>query len=111
MNEALRSAFPGVRAVLDAPLQMQRETDRARALAGRAGEGDFESLLGAAAAAWPDGAGPAPTVRFEPGRLTLAAQGWGEPQMKQLRERLQAAGLEAEFAEGRVVVTRRKSGV
>jgi len=89
---------------------MQRETDRARALAGRAGEGDFESLLGAAAAAWPDGAGPSPTVRYEPGKLTLAAPGWGEPQIKQLRERLAAAGLAAEFAEGRVVVTRRSGG-
>jgi general secretion pathway protein L len=107
MNETLRSAFPGVRTVLDAPLQMQRETERARALAGRAGDGDFESLLGAAAAAWPDGAGPAPTVRYEPGKLTLAAPGWGEPQIKQLRERLAAAGLAAEFAEGRVLVTRR----
>ncbi|MCW5634539.1 MAG: general secretion pathway protein GspL [Rubrivivax sp.] len=107
MNETLRSTFPGVRTVLDAPLQMQRETDRARALAGRAGDADFESLLGAAAAAWPDGAGPAPTVRYEPGKLTLAAPGWGEPQVRQLRERLAAAGLAAEFAEGRVVVTRR----
>lgn len=109
MNETLRSAYPGVRTVLDAPLQMQRETERARAVAGRAGEGDFESLLGAAAAAWPDGAGPSPTVRFEPGKLTLAAPGWGEPQIKQLRERLAAAGLAAEFADGRVVVTRRSA--
>lgn len=107
MNETLRAAFPGVRTVLDAPLQMQREIDRARAVAGRAGEGDFESLLGAAAAAWPDGAGPSPTVRYEPGKLTLAAPGWGEPQIKQLRERLSAAGLAADYAEGRVVVTRR----
>ncbi|MBL8326514.1 MAG: general secretion pathway protein GspL [Rubrivivax sp.] len=110
MNETLRSAYPGVRTVLDAPLQMQRETERARALAGRAGEGDFESLLGAAAAAWPDGAGPSPTVRYEPGKLTLAVPGWGEPQIKQLRERLAVASLAAEFAEGRVVVTRRSPG-
>lgn len=107
MSETLKSAFPGVRTVLDAPLQMQRETDRARSLAGRAGEADFESLVGAAAAAWPDGAGPSPTVRYEPGKLTLATPGWGELQIKQLRERLAAAGLAAEFAEGRVVVTRR----
>jgi general secretion pathway protein L len=110
MDDTLRTTFPGVRTVLDAPLQMQRETDRARSLAGRAGDGDFESLLGASAAAWPDGAGPAPTVRYEPGKLTLAATGWGEPQIKQLRERLAAAGLAAEFAEGRVVVTRRTGG-
>jgi general secretion pathway protein L len=35
MNETLRAAYPGVRTVLDAPLQMQRETERARALGGR----------------------------------------------------------------------------
>ena len=108
MSETLRSTFPGVRTVLDAPLQMRRETDRARALAGRPGDADFEALLGAVAAAWPDGAGPAPSVRFESGRLTLTAQGWGEPQIKQFRERLLAAGLSAEFAEGRVVVARSK---
>jgi general secretion pathway protein L len=107
MGETLRAAFPGVRTVLDAPLQMQREIERVRAVAGRAGDGDFESLLGAAAAAWPDGAGPAPTVRYETGKLTLAAPGWGEPQIKQLRDRLAAAGLAAEFAEGRVAITRR----
>jgi general secretion pathway protein L len=106
MDETLRKAFPGVRTVLDAPLQMRRETERARALAGRSGEADFETLLGAAAAAWPDGSGPSPTVRYETGRLTLAAEGWGDPQIRQFRDRLQAAGLAAEFGEGRVIVTR-----
>lgn len=107
MVELLRTTHPGVRAVLDAPAQMQRETDRLRSAAGRAGEADFEVLLGAAAAAWPDGAGPAPTLRFEPGRLTLAAPGWGEPQLRQFGERLRGAGYSAEAADGRVVVARR----
>lgn len=106
MNELLRSAHPGVRAVLDAPLQMQRETDRLRTAAGRAGDGDLEALMAAAAAAWPDGLGPTQTLRFEPGNLTLATAGWGEPQIQQFRERLRSAGYAAEFAEGRVVLTR-----
>ena len=50
----LRSAHPQVRAVLDAPLQMQRETAALRSAAGVPGDEDFETLLAAAAAAWPD---------------------------------------------------------
>ena len=106
MTELLKTAHPGVRAVLDAPVQMQRETDRLRAAAGRAGAADLEALLAAAAAAWPDGAGPTQTLRFEAGSLTLAAPGWAEPQVQQFRERIRAGGYGADFAEGRVVVTR-----
>jgi general secretion pathway protein L len=106
MNELLRSAHPGVRAVLDAPLQMQRETDRLRAAAGQPGQADLEALLAAAAAAWPDGQGPVQTLRFEPGRLTLSAPGWAEPQVTQFRERLKSAGFSAEFADGHATVAR-----
>ena len=106
MTDLLKTAHPGVRAVLDAPVQMQRETDRLRAAAGRAGAADLEALLAAAAAAWPDGAGPTQTLRFEAGSLTLAAPGWAEPQVQQFRERIRASGYGADFAEGRVVVTR-----
>ena len=106
MANLLRAAHPGVRTVLDAPLQMQRETDRLRAAAGRVGAGDLETLLAVAAAAWPDGMGPTQTLRFEAGSLTLAAAGWGEPQVQQFRERIRGAGYGAEFADGRVVVSR-----
>jgi len=109
MVELLRSTHPGVRAVLDAPLQMERETDRLRAAAGRAGDADLEALLAAAAGAWPDGLGPVQTLRFETGRLTVAAAGWGEPQLAQFRERLRAAGYAAESAEGRITVSRASS--
>jgi len=106
MNELLRQAHPGVRAVLDAPLQMQRETERLRVAAGRPGEADLEALLGAAAAAWPDGQGPVQSLRFEGGKLTLTAPGFGEPQMVQLRDRLKGSGYTVELAEGRVVIAR-----
>ena len=95
-----------MRAIIDPPAQMQRETERLRAAAGRAGDGDLEVLLGAAAAAWPDGQGPVQTLRFEGGRLTLAAPGWGEPQLAQFRERLRPAGYSVEMAEGRVTLGR-----
>ncbi len=104
MATLLRQAHPGVPVVLDAPLQMQRETELLRGRAGQAGPGDFEGLLGAAAAAWPDGVGPAPSLRFEPGRLTLAVPGWGDAQWQQFQQRLRASGHGAEFASGQVVV-------
>ncbi|MDE2079836.1 MAG: general secretion pathway protein GspL [Burkholderiales bacterium] len=106
MTALLRSTYPDVRAVLDAPLQMARETERLRAAAGRAGPGDLERLLGAAAGAWPEGQGPVQSLRFEPGRLTLAAAGWDEAQFSQFRERLQPLGLAVERAEGRITITR-----
>lgn len=104
----LRSTFPGVRTVLDAPLQMQREVELLRAAAGRAGDGDLETLLGAAAAAWPEGFAPLHTLRFEPGQLSFTAPGWTDAQTLQLRERLRSAGVGVDAADGRV--TLRRSG-
>jgi general secretion pathway protein L len=106
MVALLKTTHPSVRAVLDAPLQMERETERLRAAAGRPGDKDLEALLGAAAGAWPDGLGPAQMLRFEGGRLTVAAAGWAEPQVTQFRDRLRGAGYSAEFSEGRITIGR-----
>ena len=106
MNALLRDSFPSVRAVLDAPVQMQRETDRLRAAAGRPGDTDLEVLLAAAAAAWPDSQGPVQALQFEAGRLILSAPGWGEPELAQFRTRLRLADFGAELAEGRITVSR-----
>jgi general secretion pathway protein L len=107
MTALLKSAHPGVRAVLDAPVQMQRETERLRAAAGRAGDNDLEALMGAAASAWPDGIGPAQSLRFEGGRLTLTAPGFAEPQLAQFRDRLRGLGFGVELTEGRMIIARR----
>lgn len=105
-EQLLRETFPKVRAVLDAPLQMRRETDVLRAAAGRAGENDLEALLGAAASAWPDAQGPVQTLRFETGKLSLAATGWNEQQLAQFRDRLRQSGWDVDSAEGRVTLSR-----
>ncbi|WP_416462569.1 type II secretion system protein GspL [Rubrivivax gelatinosus] len=107
LTTTLQQSFPGVRAVVDAPLQMRREAERLRAAAGRAGDGDLEVLLGAAAAAWPEGQGPVQTLRYESGRLTLAADGWSEPEIAGFRARLGPAGYAVELADGRITLTRR----
>jgi general secretion pathway protein L len=102
----LRSTHPQVRTVLDAPLQMERETALLRAAAGQPGVGDLEVMVGAAAAAWPEGAGPVQTLRYEPGRLTLGADDWDEAQAAAFAERLRAAGWAVEAADGRYTVSR-----
>jgi len=102
----LRSAHPQVRAVLDAPLQMQRETAALRSAAGVPGDEDFETLLKAAAAAWPDGQPPAAQLRFEPGRLSLPGAGWAPPQVDALRQRLAALGWGLDQSDGRLVISK-----
>jgi len=111
MVALLEASQPGLRAIVDPPLQMQRETERLRAAAGRPGTGDLEVLLAAAAAAWPDGQGPVRTLQFDPGHLTLAAPGWGETQLAQFRARLQPTGYAAELSDGHVVVSARPRGI
>ena len=106
MKVLLTATHPGVRVVLDAPLQMQRETERLRAAAGRPGDGDLEALMGAAAAAWPDGQGPVQTLNFDGSRLSLTAPGFAAPQLAQLQERLRGSPVVAELSEGRLVLAR-----
>lgn len=103
-NSLLRQAHPQVRAVLDAPLQMQRETAALRSAAGVPGDDDFETMLAAAAAAWPDSQPPAAQLRFEPGRLSLPGAGWAPPQVDALRQRLQALGWTLEQVEAELVI-------
>ena len=104
----LRSTHPQVRAVLDAPLQMQRETEALRVQAGRAGEQDLESLLSAAATAWPTDRGPLDALNFETGKLSLSAQGWSEAQLGSFRRQLQSEGWQLELGDGRMTLRRAK---
>jgi general secretion pathway protein L len=106
MLDLLKRSHPQVRAVLDAPVQMQRETEQLRARAGRPGDGDLEVLLAAAAAAWPEDQPPVDSLRFESGRLTLSASGWDDGLLQAFQQRLQPAGFAAELADGRVTLTR-----
>ena len=102
----LQSTFPHVRAVLDAPLQMQREVALLRAAAGQPDESDLEPLLRAAAAAWPADLAAVEAIRFEPGKLTLAASSWDAGRIEQFRAQLQPMGLRLDVADGRLVLSR-----
>ncbi|NRT56904.1 type II secretion system protein GspL [Sphaerotilus uruguayifluvii] len=91
MTQILTRTHPQVRAVLDAPVQMERENEMLRTRAGRAGDGDLETLLQVAASVWPEGRAPQ-TIAFEPGQLRLGAPGLPPEQLEQMRSTLAPAG-------------------
>lgn len=105
MTQLLQATHPQVRSVLDAPLQMQRETERLRAAAGRPGPADLEPMLAAAASAWPDGQPPLRALKFDSGRLTVVTVGWGDAQRAAFAQRARAAGYQAEAKAEQVVLT------
>jgi general secretion pathway protein L len=106
MVSLLKSTYPQVTAVLDAPTQMQRETESLRMTAGKAGDADLEPLLNAAASAWPPSRPPAESVRYEQGRLTLSAAGWGDDEVQKFRSQLQPSGWRVESTEGGLTLSR-----
>ena len=110
MVELLHRTYPSIRAVIDAPAQMQRETENLRAAAGKPGDNDLEALLQAAASAWPSDKPPVEMLRFEPGRLTMAATGWTPEQLSQFRAQLRPAGWQVELQEGRLTLSRAAGG-
>ena len=72
LHEILTTAFPSVRLVIDAPLQMQREVDTLQRNAGRVTSTDFEPMLATAASALPDGVLP---TQWHFAKHVLRAQG------------------------------------
>ncbi|MET0517686.1 MAG: type II secretion system protein GspL [Burkholderiaceae bacterium] len=105
LGSTLSASFPEVRPIVDAPVQMRRAADGLRAAAGRPGAQDFETLLAAAATAWPAERGPADTIAFEPGRLQLSALGWSEAQIAQFRTRLRSEGWALDLVDGRLSIS------
>ena len=104
--QLLQGSFPQVRAVIDPPLQMQKEVERLRMAAGRAGDTDLEPMLQAVDAAWPASRPPASALRFEPGQLTVGAPGWSAADIDSLQRALQAQGLDVNSSGGQLVISR-----
>jgi general secretion pathway protein L len=113
IRNAVKATFPRASDLdlqRDAAAVMQREVQAMRTLAGRAGDNDLEALLAAAASAWPADRPPVDNLRFENGRLSLAAAGWSEQQLAQFRSLLQPAGWQVESSEGRLTLSRARPG-
>jgi general secretion pathway protein L len=105
----LQAAFPNVRAVLDAPVQMRRETEQLRLQAGKAGDTDLEPMLQAAASAWPESR-VLEGLQFEPGQLTLSVAGWADDEIDRFRAALRPSGWQVERDGSRVTLRRAAQG-
>jgi general secretion pathway protein L len=111
LQSLVKATFPGVNAQdiqRDAGAVMQRETQALRTLAGKPGAADLEPMLQAAASAWPADR-PVENLRFEPGKLSLAANGWNPAQIERFRSQLQPGGWRVDASEGRLIVSRART--
>jgi general secretion pathway protein L len=108
MTSLLQTTFPQVRAVIDAPSQMQKEMDLLRTSAGKPGEADLEPLMYAAESAWPASRAPADGLKYEPGRLIITSAGWSPQEVEAFRTRLRPLGYDAESVPGRLTLSRAK---
>lgn len=113
LQSLVKANFPRVAEqdiLRDPAAVMQRETQALRALAGKPGETDLEPMLQAAASAWPPDR-PVENLRFEPGKLSLAATGWNDSQIEQFRSLLRPGGWQVDASEGRITLSRARTGV
>lgn len=104
LTSVLQTEFPQVRAVLNAPLQMESEVQRLRLRAGQTSSSDLEPLLVAVAAAWPSDRGPAQDFSYSAGQLTLAASGWSPAHIDPFVNALRASGWQVQPQESKLVV-------
>ena len=113
MQNLVKAAYPNVSAQdvqRDADAVMQRETQALRTLAGKPGDTDLETMLQAAASAWPADRPPVESLRFEPGKLTLSALGWSDAQVSDFRSLLAPAGWTVESIQGKLTLSRARPG-
>ena len=109
IQSLVKASYPNVSALdiqRDAQAVLEREALALRTLAGKPGDTDLEPMLQAAASAWPADRPAVDSLRFEPGRLTLAAPGWTAAQIDQFRSLLRAGGWRVEVTEGRLTLSR-----
>jgi len=110
MVQVLKTAHPQVQAVLDAPVQMRRETETLRAQAGQAGDNDLEALMAAVATAWPPEQ-PTAGLQYDGSALTvMPPASWGPAELDRFRSKLGTAGVQVESADGRLTVHRGAKG-
>ena len=113
ISSLVKATFPGVSEfdiARDVNAVVQRETTALRTMAGKPSDADLETMLQAAASAWPSDRPPVENLRFEPGKLSLGASGWNPAQIEQFRSLLRPGGWAVESVEGRLILSRAKAG-
>lgn len=103
VRSTLTQAFPEIRTVVDAPLQMQRQFDLLRRSGGALASDDMESMLSALGAALPAGR-HATGIDFAPGQLTLQGLDLADSAQAALRDSLGAQGYRLQAQGDRLVM-------
>ena len=107
LTAAVAETFPNLKTIRDPAAQAQREIDTLRAAAGRPGDGDIETLLQGAESAWPQSHSPISGLKFEPGRLTLPADGWTPQEIERFTTQLRAANVDVQSSTGKLQLSHR----
>jgi len=99
VRSALTQTFPQVRAIVDAPVQMERELALLRQAAGSLSPADLEPVMAATGAALPDGQLPA-SLEYAGGELRLRGLDLDAAAIDTLNQRLMARGYLAREQNG-----------
>ena len=102
VQRILTDTFPGVRVVVDAPVQMEREVAALRQATGTASVRDLDALLNALATALPAGRTPA-ALEYNAGTLRAAGLALSREDARSVVERLRPLGYAGNM-EGDVLV-------
>ena len=103
LRAILTQTFPHIKAVVDAPVQMQRELAQLRQATGSLERQDLEPLMAAAGAALPPTQVPA-QIEYTRGDLVLRGVQLQPEELAAMNQRLAAHGYEAREQEGTLLV-------
>ena len=109
LGAIVAEAFPNAKPGYEPAVQAQREIDALRAAAGSPGDGDIETLMQAAESAWPQSHSPIESLNFEPGRLTLPANGWTPQEIERFTTQLRAANVDVQSGTGKLLLSHRQT--
>jgi general secretion pathway protein L len=111
MLTLLKQAHPQLQVVLDAPVQMKRETDALRTASGQPAENDMDALMMVAASAWV-GEAPARSISYDGSALTFTPpNNWGPNDIDLFRKRLQPSGHAVDQGgDGQITLRKAKRG-
>lgn len=102
IRKTLTDTFPGVKVVVDAPLQMEREVAALRQETGVGSSRDLDAMLGALARALPPGRTPS-SIEYAGGQLRAAGLALPPDQFRGIAAQLKSLGY-ASTLQGDVVV-------
>ena len=110
MGQLLTSSFPYIKAVVDAPLQMQRELTQLRQSNGQLSSRDFESIYARFSMVANINSAPN-AIEYTGNQVAISGLNLTESQLESLAPKLQSAGLAVRKDDERLIVSQQSEGV